>query len=225
MKKGLTKIIFVVDRSGSMQTVAKDMIGGFNSFIKSQKENNIGECRVSFYQFDTVYEKVFENVDVQLVQDLTSETFVPRGGTALLDAMGITINTVGAELLALPEDERPEKVLVVVITDGEENSSKEFKTEQIKSMVQLQTEKYSWQFVYIGANQDAWSVGQSMGINASSSYCYVSSGANTKSSNQVMWSTLDSHTSAFRSCVGVSSIKFSDEEKEEQEKLIKSNIP
>ncbi len=225
MKKGLTKIIFLVDRSGSMQTVAKDMIGGFNSFIKNQKENNLGECRVSFYQFDTVYEKVFENVEVQLVQDLTDETFVPRGGTALLDAMGITINTVGAELAALSEDERPEKVLVVIITDGEENSSKEFKSDQIKSMVQLQTEKYSWQFVYLGANQDAWSVGQSMGINAKSSYCYVSSGANTASSSYAMWNTLDNHTTTFRSCIGTSDIHFTDEEQKEQEKLIKSNRP
>jgi hypothetical protein len=114
-----------------MTTVAKDMIGGFNSFIKVQKENNVGECRVSFYQFDTLYESVFENMEISLVPDLTDKTFVPRGGTALLDAVGRTINTVGAELATLPEEERPEKVLMVIITDGEENSSHEFTAEQV----------------------------------------------------------------------------------------------
>jgi len=182
MKKDLTEIIFVVDRSGSMDSIRTDMIGGFNAFIKEQKKNKIGLCRVSFFQFDTqppIPEKVFEAIDLDVVPDLTTKTFVPRSGTPLWDAVAFSIKLVGERFDALPEDEKPEKVLMVTITDGEENSSREWTAEQVKQMIEHQTEKYGWQFAYLGANQDAWHVGGSMGVKSSHSLSYVASPGGT----------------------------------------------
>ena len=112
MKQGLTHIIFVVDRSGSMTNIASDMIGGYNEFIKKQKETP-GECVVSFYQFDDIYEKVFERVALQDVAELDADTYVPRNMTALYDAMGRTIDDYGQYLANLSEEERPERILFV----------------------------------------------------------------------------------------------------------------
>lgn len=223
MKKGLTKIIFVIDRSGSMQSVAKDMIGGFNQFINTQKENKVGECRVSFYQFDDIYEEVYKNLLVENVQDLDNKTYIPRNSTALLDAVGMTINNVSDELNVLSEEEKPEKVLVVILTDGEENSSQMFSIEQVRQLI---TEKTlaNWEFVYIGANQDTWSVANSMGIAASNSISYVSSGKNTKLSNESLWGGLADKAVAYRSCVS-SKMCYTPEEQQEQQDLIDSNTP
>lgn len=224
MKKGLTKIVFVVDRSGSMQSVAKDMIGGFNRFIKTQKENKVGECRVSFNQFDDIFENVYANVLVEDVQDLTDETYSPRNSTALLDAVGRTIDEVGAELSALPEDQRPEKVLVVILTDGEENASHTYTTERVREMITHQQQVYNWEFNYIGANQDTWSVANSIGIAAANAISYVSTGKNTKSSNESLWDTLGAKAVLYRSCASAK-MCFSADEQKEQDDLIKSNTP
>lgn len=222
MKKGLTKIVFVVDRSGSMSTIAKDMIGGFNAFIKKQKENKT-DCQVSFYQFDTVYDIVFENTDVQLVEDLTDKTFVPRGGTALLDAVGKTINNVGAELSAMPEDQRPEKILVIIITDGEENSSTEFTSAQVKSMVEHQQTVYNWEFNYLGSNQETWKVAAAMGIARDCTLSYVSMGSNATTSSYMMWNTISTTAASWASGSCAKSL-YSLDIQDEQERLIKSNI-
>lgn len=180
MKSGLTYIIFVIDRSGSMASIKKDMIGGFNAFIKAQKASKAGDCRVFAYQFDTSYDTIFENADVQTVADLTDETYQPRGGTALYDSLGLTIDNIGTRLSALPENQRPEKVLVVTITDGEDNSrltgGKAYSSEKVKEMVKHQTNNYNWQFAYIGANQDAWAVGGSMGVANNLNYVADSAG-------------------------------------------------
>lgn len=222
MKKGLTKIVFIIDRSGSMESVASDMIGGFNRFIKTQKENNVGECRVSFNQFDDIYEEVYKNVLVNDVQDLTDKTFVPRNNTALYDAIGRTINNVGEELSKMTEDERPEKVLVVILTDGQENASREFNCNKVKDMIKHQTDVYKWEFVYIGANQDSWHIGQSMGIAGSNTINYISMGSNTATSSYALWNTLSNKTVAYRSCKSAN-MAFSDAEQEQQNDLIKKN--
>lgn len=222
MKKGLTKIIFVVDRSGSMESVATDMIGGFNQFIKKQKENDVGECRVSFNQFDDIFENVYSNVEVKNVQDLTDKTFVPRNYTALYDAIGRTIDEVGKELAALPEEERPEKVWVVILTDGLENASRVYTQQKVRDMITKQQQKYNWDFTYIGANQDTWAVGGGIGIGGSNTYSYVSRGKNTKSSNEKMWDKLASKGVSYRACAGVK-MSFTPEEQKEQEDLIADN--
>lgn len=224
MKSGLTKIVFVVDRSGSMQSVASDMIGGFNKFIKTQKDNKVGECTVTFNQFDDIFENVYKNVLVEDVRDLDDKTYVPRSMTALYDAVGRTIDEVGSELANLPEGQRPEKVLVVILTDGLENASNTFTRKDVQEKIKLQTETYKWEFVYIGANQDSWAVGESLGISGSNTINYVSSGKNTKSSNEALWDTLGAKAVAYRSCM-TDSMSFTQKEREVQDSLVKDNTP
>jgi uncharacterized protein YegL len=223
MKKGFTKIVFVIDRSGSMASVKNDMIGGFNTFIKTQQEAKVGECRISFYQFDDIYEEVYKNLLVENVKDLDSKTYVPRNGTSLLDAVGMTINNVTDEINKLPEEEKPEKILVVILTDGEENSSQMFAIQDVRQLI---TEKTlaGWEFVYIGANQDTWNVAASMGIGGSNSISYVSKGKNTKSSNESLWGGLADKAVMYRSNVGTK-MCYTLEEQQEQQDLIDSNTP
>lgn len=223
MKKGLTKIVFVVDRSGSMQSVAKDMIGGFNQFIQTQKENKVGECAVSFFQFDDIYEEVYKNVLVENVQDLTNKTYVPRNSTALLDAVGMTVNNINDELSNLKEEEKPEKILVVILTDGEENASQMFTIEQVRELITQKTIE-NWEFVYIGANQDTWNVANSLGISGANSISYVSSGKNTKVSNESLWGGLADKAVMYRSCASAK-MCYTKEEQDEQDQFIKSNTP
>jgi hypothetical protein len=224
MKKGLTKIVFVVDRSGSMSSIAKDMIGGFNQFIKTQKENKVGECRVTFNQFDDIFEEVYKNVEVNDVKDLTSDTFQPRGSTALLDAIGRTITNVGVELSALPEGERPERVLIVILTDGGENSSREYTNDKVKEMVKHQTEVYKWEFSYIGANQDSWTVGASYGFTGSSTLNYASYGVSASYSMHSVFDTLANKAVQYRSGV-TGAMAFTPDEQKLQNDLIANNKP
>ena len=217
MKKGLTEIIFIVDRSGSMESIRDDMIGGFNAFIEEQLKVPT-ECKVSFYQFDThdpKVETVYEQKDLREVPKLNREIFVPRGGTPLLDAVAIVVKKVGERLSKTEEDQRPEKVLVVVITDGEENSSTEWNSDHVKQMIQHQEEKYKWEFVYLGANQDAWAVGGNLGFKSSSTLAYVASAGGTDS----MWKSLSDKTIKYRCCAASEmskGISFDEEDKEAQ---------
>lgn len=221
MKMGLTKIVFVIDRSGSMHSVAKDMIGGFNRFIQTQKENKVGECRVSFYQFDDIYEEVYKNLLVENVKDLDDKTYIPRNSTALLDAVGMTINNVSDELNALSEEERPEKKLIVILTDGEENSSQMFTIENVRELITQKTLD-NWEFIYIGANQDTWSVANSIGIASTNAIGYVSSGKNTKSSNESLWNGLADKTVLYRSR-SLAKMCFTSDEQKKQNDLIANN--
>jgi hypothetical protein len=224
MKKDLCYIITVFDRSGSMSSIANDMIGGFNAFIKKQRDAKIGECKITFNQFDDIFEQIYKNVDVNDVKDLTSDTYQPRGCTALYDAVGKTVNSVGVDLNALPENERPEKVLVVVITDGLENASREFDAKKVREMVKHQTEVYNWEFVFLGANIDTWSTGESIGVAGCNTISYASTGVNSGTSTGMLWDTLGSKTVCYRACASSNaSMAFTDEEREEQEKLIKTN--
>jgi hypothetical protein len=160
MKSGYTHIAVVLDRSGSMSLCADDTVGGFNAFVAEQKKAE-GEATMTLTQFDTEYEIVY---DFKNIQDVPKLTFVPRGNTALLDAIGRTIQTVGHSLELKPEAERPEKVIFVIITDGKENSSREFKKDQINQLIKTQTDVYKWEFVYLGANQDAIQEGSALGV-------------------------------------------------------------
>ena len=174
-----TDITVVLDRSGSMASVREDTIGGFNSFLEEQKAVP-GFARVSLAQFDDQYEIVYERLSVQDAPALSPRTYVPRGSTALLDAIGRTINAVGARLAALPEDERPGKVLLAVMTDGEENASQEFSGPQIFEMITHQRDTYSWEVVFIGANQDAVLTGASYGLPAANALDYAATPAGTR---------------------------------------------
>jgi hypothetical protein len=174
MKKGLSYVAVVLDRSGSMNSNQSDTIGGFNTFLKSQQEVE-GDALFTLAQFDNEYLVNYSSVDIKNVAPLDNTTYVPRGWTALYDAIGRTINEVGANLAKLPESERPETVSFVVLTDGLENCSREFTQQQVFDMIKHQTERYNWNFIYLGANQDGMAVGGSLGFRQDTSATYSAS--------------------------------------------------
>jgi uncharacterized protein YegL len=165
--QNLTEIVAIVDRSGSMETMREDAIGGFNSFLKKQQEEKEGKCLLTYTQFDNEYEVVHNGIDIRDMKPLDETTFVPRGSTALRDAIGRTINTVGERLSKTPEEQRPGNVVVVILTDGQENASREFSPEQISAMVKRQADEYDWAFVYLAQNIDAFATGRNMGMTMS----------------------------------------------------------
>jgi Mg-chelatase subunit ChlD len=187
MNQNLTQITMLLDRSGSMSVVRDATIAGFNEFIEGQK-NATGDAKVTLIQFDSEnpYEVAFEDRPVKEAPKLTSTTFLPRGGTPLRDALGMTITSLGAKLEKVNEADRPGKVVVVVMTDGMENCSREYKSPRIAEMIKHQREKYGWQFVFLGANQDAILTGESLGISKDSSITYA---ANDDATKNVMRST------------------------------------
>lgn len=170
----LTLINVILDRSGSMTRLREATVKGLNEFLVTQRAAP-GEAQFSLVQFDHEYLPTIQYKNLKDVADLTMSDYVPRGNTALLDAIGKNLNDVGAYLASLPENDRPGKVIVVIQTDGEENASKEFDFATIKSMISHQTEKYAWDFIFLGANQDAIQTGSSLGVQASRSLSYTSS--------------------------------------------------
>lgn len=164
MKTDYTHITVVLDRSGSMQAVAADTIGGFNKFLSDQKAVP-GHATFTLVQFDSQsVDTLNDGTPILAVANLTDKTFQPRGGTPLYDAIGQTINATGKFLKNIPEDARPAKVVFVIITDGFENASHEFTREKVFEMIKLQRDAYKWEFVFIGANQDAMATGQGLGV-------------------------------------------------------------
>tara|TARA_R110000765_G_scaffold7963_2_gene25957 strand:- start:1266 stop:1892 length:627 start_codon:yes stop_codon:yes gene_type:complete len=170
MQKNKTEIVIVVDRSGSMGAIREDMEGGIKGFITEQQKLE-GETRITYCQFDTEYELVFEN---KIAADVKDIAIVPRGMTALVDAVGRSINEVGERLAKTDKKDRPEKVIFLVITDGMENSSRELSAEKVKEMVQHQEDEYNWEFVFLGSNIDAVAVGATMGFQQKGSMTYDS---------------------------------------------------
>jgi hypothetical protein len=168
----LTEIVAILDRSGSMSSLRHDTIGGFNTFLAEQKKNS-GKAKLTLVQFDDQYQIDYDGVDIQSVKDLTGDTYRPRGSTALLDAVGKTIVTVGERFAKMKEEERPGQVIFLIITDGEENSSKEYiVASKIAEMVKHQTEKYNWTFTFLGGGDAAFSQGAALGFSASNTYNY-----------------------------------------------------
>jgi hypothetical protein len=161
-------IEIVVDRSGSMFTCARDTEQGIAAFIAEQAKLP-GRTTISLTQFDTLHDQVFTFRDIR---EDTPYRLEPRGGTALLDAIGFVFTRCGETLAAMPEDERPGEVIALIATDGGENSSREYTLDQVKAMITRQQEKYGWQVIYIGANQDAFQVGASLGVAAASTMNY-----------------------------------------------------
>ena len=174
MKENLTELVFILDRSGSMSALTDDTIGGFNSLIESQKAEE-GEAFVTTVLFDDKYELLHDHVNIKDVLPLTRKEYFARGMTALLDAIGRTINTIGERLAKTPEEERPSRVVIAITTDGFENASKEFTKKQIKDMIEHQQSKYSWVFMFLGANMDAVSEAESLGICGTMARTYTNS--------------------------------------------------
>jgi hypothetical protein len=167
-----TQIVCIADRSGSMASIIDDSIGGFNSFLKEQKKLK-DEATLTLALFDDQYDLLYDDVDIQKVQPVTKDVWMPRGMTALYDAIGKTITAVKANHAKLGV-ERPAKVLCVIITDGQENASREYKLDSIKKLIKS-CENDDWNFIYLAANQDAFAVGTSFGVAAGNTYTYDAS--------------------------------------------------
>ena len=163
MRENLTEIVFIIDRSGSMNGLESDTIGGFNSMIaKQQKEE--GEAIISTVLFDDKTDVIHDRVPIRDVKNLTEEDYRVRGCTALLDAVGGAIDHIGKIHKYAREEDRPAKTLFVITTDGLENASRYYSFKDIKRMIERQKEKYSWEFLFLGANIDAIKVAANMGI-------------------------------------------------------------
>lgn len=171
MKRGLTELVFILDKSGSMAGLESDTIGGFNAMLAKQKIVD-GECLVTTVLFDNNYELLHDRIDLRAIQPITEKEYQVGGSTALLDAMGRTMNKIGNVQKQTAEDYRAENVMFVIITDGQENSSREFSSEKIKAQVKSQKEKYGWEFVFLGANIDAFETANRYGISADKAQSY-----------------------------------------------------
>ena len=165
MKKNLTELVFILDRSGSMAGLEADTIGGFNAMIEKQKKEP-GEAFVSTVLFDNDSQVIHDRVDIGSIRPMTGRDYYVRGCTALLDAVGGAIHHIGnVHKYARPED-RPEKTLFVITTDGMENASRRYNYDQVKAMIQRQKEKFGWEFLFLGANIDAAREAARFGITA-----------------------------------------------------------
>ena len=165
MKKNLTEIVFILDRSGSMAGLEDDTIGGFNAMIEKQK-GEPGEAYVSTVLFDNERDVIHDRVDIQEIPPMTRKEYYVRGCTALLDAVGKAIHHIGNVHKYAREEDRPEKTLFVITTDGMENASREYNYAKVKRMIERQKEKYGWEFLFLGANIDAAKEAARFGIDA-----------------------------------------------------------
>lgn len=210
MKQNHTDITIVLDRSGSMAHVADDTIGGFNRFLNDQKSAP-GTANITLHQFDDVFETPIKTSDVKSAPELTSKTFVPRGSTALLDAIGRGIKDTGSRLENASDSERAEKVVFVIITDGHENASHEYNQANVFDMIEHQKTKYSWEFVFIGANQNAIKTASGIGISGANAMSYAANAVGTKA----VFRSASSNLKGFRGGQSVN-MAFTKEDKEEQ---------
>jgi hypothetical protein len=165
----LTRLVFLLDRSGSMQSIKSDVIGGFDAFLAEQRAGE-GLCTVTLAQFDHEYEVVYRGIALGQVPPLA---LWPRGRTALLDSMGKLITDTAAEINALAEDDKPGTVIVAIMTDGMENASREWRRPDIKAIVEQQTNDNGWEFLYMGTDQDAVEVGKGLGVKDGQAITYA----------------------------------------------------
>ncbi len=172
MKKGLTEIVFILDRSGSMSGLEADTIGGYNSMLEKQKEEE-GEAIISTVLFDDRTEVLHDRMSIKKVKKITDKEYYVRGCTALLDAVGGAIHHIGRIQKEMPEDERPEKTLFIITTDGMENASHHYSSDEVKQMIRHEQEKYGWEFVFLAANIDAVETAAGYGIGGESAVNYV----------------------------------------------------
>ena len=198
MKKNLTELVFILDKSGSMSGLEKDTIGGFNSLLEQQRKVD-GECVITTVLFDNRYELLHDRIDIRAVQPITGKEYFVGGSTALLDAIGRTIHKIDTAQKNTTEDYRAEKVMFVIITDGEENASRHFSSAQIRQMIQHQKERYGWEFIFLGANIDAVETAGRFGIDADRAVDYVPDGEGTELNFRMMSETV----ATFRECGAV----------------------
>ena len=183
MKKGLTELVFILDRSGSMSGLESDTIGGFNSLIEKQKKE---EAYVSVVLFDDRTDVIYDRVDLRKVEPMTDRQYYVRGCTALLDAVGSAIRHIGNVHKYAREEDVPEKTLFIITTDGMENASREFSYDKVRRMIERQKKDHHWEFLFLGANIDAVSVADSFGIDRRRAVRYESDRMGTRLNYEVM---------------------------------------
>ena len=171
MKKGLTELVFILDRSGSMSGLEADTIGGFNGMIEKQKKEK-GEVVVSAVLFDDVSEVLYDRVDIRNIPPMTDKQYFVRGCTALLDAVGSSVQYIKNVRKGMPKEERPEKTIFIITTDGMENASTMYSYAKVKEMIKKRQAK-NWEFIFLGANIDAAAEADRMGIKASRAVNYT----------------------------------------------------
>lgn len=214
-----THISFLLDRSGSMESIRDDAIGGFNGLVADQRQVP-GRCTLTLTQFDNQdpTEVVFDGVLLAEIPQLTRDRYVPRGATPLLDAMALSIERTGRQLAAMPEHERPGLVIFVIYTDGLENASHRYSRQQVFEMIRHQREAYRWQFLFLGADQDAIAEARSFGIDAGSAMTTDKSGKGVRmalaSSSRLM--------KQMRSAPDAAAASFTADDRAEQDKLMGS---
>lgn len=190
MRNDVTEIVVLLDRSGSMHSIKNDMEGGFNVFLDKLREQS-GEAYISLYNFDTEYDTVYVRSPLAAAAALTLD---PRGGTALLDSMARCIDETGARFASMPEKDRPGRVLMIVITDGEENSSTKVSAEALRAKIEHQQDVYKWEFQYLGANQDSFQVSSMYGFAAHNTSNYTPTTAGIQS----MFASVGSSANCYR---------------------------
>lgn len=183
MKNKYTEIAFVLDRSGSMGSCQEAAIAGFNRFL-SEQQIAPGLAKLTLVLFDDEYLVPVQSLPVPEVLPLHSDSYVPRGSTALLDAIAITIDDLGARLGALHESDRPSQVIVAILTDGEENASQKFSWKEVAARIKHQTTVYHWTFLFLGANQDAIATAAQLNITAANASAYVGDAAGSRASHR-----------------------------------------
>lgn len=195
MKKNLTEIVFILDRSGSMAGLEEDTIGGFNAMLEKQK-GETGEAVVSTVLFDNESVVIHDRVDIQRIEPMTRKEYYVRGCTALLDAVGGAIHHIGNVHKYAREEDRPEKTLFVITTDGMENASRRFTYDRLKAMIERQKEKFGWEFLFLGANIDAAREAARFGIDADRAANYHADSEGTN----VIYETVSEAITQVRCC-------------------------
>lgn len=189
MKKGLTELVFILDKSGSMSGLEADTIGGYNSMLKKQQSIE-DECHITTVLFDNYYELLHDRIDIKAVSLITEKEYQVGGSTALLDAIGNTIHKIGNAQKHTAENYRAEKVMFVIITDGEENSSREYSAEKVKAQIERQKTKFGWEFIFLGANIDAVQTARRFGIAPDRAIDYLADSEGTELNFKVMASAV-----------------------------------
>lgn len=185
MRKGLTEIVFILDRSGSMSGLENDTIGGFNSMLEKQRQAE-GEAIMSTILFDDVSEVLYDRVNIKDIQPMTDKEYTVRGNTALLDAIGGAIRHIGNVHKYARHEDVPEHTIFVITTDGEENASQRYTAQRVKKDIERQKSKYGWEFLFLGANIDAVETASRYGIGADRAASYYSDSHGTRLNYEVL---------------------------------------
>ena len=192
MRKGLTEIVFILDRSGSMSGLEADTIGGFNSLIEKQKKEE-GEAIISTILFDDQTEVLYDRIDVKNIEPMTDEQYYVRGCTALLDAVGGAVSHISDIHKKANDEDIPEKTLFIITTDGMENASRKYTYEKVKKMIEKKKKKRNWEFLFLGANIDAVSVAGKFGIAPKRAINYKSDKKGTRLNYEVLGKTVSNY--------------------------------